>query len=157
MGSTLLLPGEDATHPLGEGLASLLRPGDVLALAGDLGAGKTTLTYSLARALGVPKDVPVGSPTFTLVRSYPAPIPLHHLDLYRLSSPRELDELGFDDLLVSGGIVVVEWADRFPEVFPDGALWLRLSWVDADHRKATFGPAPLDPRIAALIDAWGAP
>ncbi|MFU0505885.1 tRNA (adenosine(37)-N6)-threonylcarbamoyltransferase complex ATPase subunit type 1 TsaE [Pseudaminobacter sp. NGMCC 1.201702] len=105
------LPDEAATNRLGEDLALALRQGDVLALHGDLGAGKTTLARSLIRALAADADLEVPSPTFTLVQAYDARIPVHHFDLYRLSSADELDELGFEDALEQG-IALVEWPER---------------------------------------------
>ncbi|TIS69796.1 MAG: tRNA (adenosine(37)-N6)-threonylcarbamoyltransferase complex ATPase subunit type 1 TsaE, partial [Mesorhizobium sp.] len=88
------LADEAATARLGEDLAMALRPGDAIALKGDLGAGKSTLARALIRALADDAGLEVPSPTFTLVQSYETRVPVHHFDLYRLSSPDELDELG---------------------------------------------------------------
>ena len=97
------------TEALGEELANRLRPGDLLLLAGELGAGKTTFVRGLARGLG--SSAPVQSPTFQLVRVYPGRIQLAHLDLYRLETGSELGDLGLEDLL-EAGVVAVEWGDR---------------------------------------------
>jgi len=105
----------EETRALGEALARRLSPGDLVALLGDLGAGKTTFVQGLARGLGVPPEVYVTSPSFTLVNEYPGRVPLFHVDLYRLS-PEETEELGLAEML-SRGVMVVEWAERLPAGF----------------------------------------
>lgn len=125
------LADETATRRLGARLAGILRAGDVVALAGDLGAGKTTLARGLIQAL-LGADEPVPSPTFTLVQTYtpgggrPA---IWHFDLYRLSHPDEVTELGWDDALADG-IALVEWPERAGDLLPESALWLELSEND---------------------------
>src|SRR5215207_6038059 len=104
------LPDERATVRLGEDIAMALRAGDALALSGDLGAGKTTLARGLIRAMAGEEKLDVPSPTFTLVQSYETRVPLHHFDLYRLTSPSELDELGLDEMLASGA-ALIEWPE----------------------------------------------
>src|ERR1700761_1542097 len=117
-----------ATGALAARIAPLLAAGDVVALEGDLGAGKTTLARAILRALGVSEDVP--SPTFTLVQSYDTPrLAVSHYDLYRLKHIREMEELGFDDALAQGA-VLVEWPERAPEALPPDALHVRLSFSD---------------------------
>ncbi len=116
----------EETLRFGEALGALLRPGDVLALEGPLGAGKTTLVQGLARGLGVPREVPVTSPTFTLVAEYPGRVPLRHADFYRVESAARLADAGFDDLLDGDGVLVVEWPERFPGALPADRLWIRL-------------------------------
>ena len=104
------LTDEDATARLGAKIAQALAPGDVVALSGDLGAGKTTLARAILRARGVEEHVP--SPTFTLVQAYETPgLTIHHFDLYRIESERELLELGLEDALETGAILV-EWPER---------------------------------------------
>ncbi|MFC5586674.1 tRNA (adenosine(37)-N6)-threonylcarbamoyltransferase complex ATPase subunit type 1 TsaE [Nitratireductor kimnyeongensis] len=112
------LPDEDATTLFGEDIAVALRAGDVLALKGDLGAGKTTLARSIIRALADNPDLEVPSPTFTLVQNYEARIPVHHFDLYRLGDPDELEELGLFEA-AEEGIALVEWPERAGERFAD--------------------------------------
>ncbi|UCI07961.1 tRNA (adenosine(37)-N6)-threonylcarbamoyltransferase complex ATPase subunit type 1 TsaE [Mesorhizobium sp. B1-1-8] len=123
------LADEAATARLGEDLAMALRAGDAVALQGDLGAGKSTLARALIRALAEDADLEVPSPTFTLVQSYETRIPVHHFDLYRLSSPDELDELGLDDALAQGA-ALIEWPERAGGRLPESALWIELAEQD---------------------------
>ena len=112
MSEEILTQGEDETSNVGERLARTLRPGDVVLLYGELGAGKTAFVRGLARGLGAdPEDV--SSPTFTLIQEYAGRIPLYHVDLYRLE-PHEIPDLGLDDLMLGDGVVAIEWADRWP-------------------------------------------
>jgi tRNA threonylcarbamoyladenosine biosynthesis protein TsaE len=139
---SIALADEAATRDLGQRLARLVRPGDVLALGGDLGAGKTTLARALVRALTDP-DEEVPSPTFTLVQGYDTDAgPLWHFDLYRLERPDDAVELGLDDALADG-ITLIEWPERLGALLPRR----RLDVVLAAHG---------DGRVARLIDAGGA-
>lgn len=128
------LADEAATARLGEDLAMALRAGDVLALKGDLGAGKSTLARALIRALADDAGLDVPSPTFTLVQSYDTRIPVHHFDLYRLSSAGEIDELGFDDALLQGA-ALVEWPERAEAYLPKTSVLIELVH-DGDGRLA---------------------
>ncbi len=121
-----LLADETETARLGEDLALSLRPGDVLALKGDLGAGKSTLARALIRALADDPTLDVPSPTFTLVQSYDTRIPVHHFDLYRLSSADELNELGFDEALTQGA-ALVEWPERVGAHLPETSVLIELA------------------------------
>ena len=137
-----LLPAETAspeeTLALGERLAAHLAPGDVLALYGDLGAGKTHLVKGLARGLGAdPEDV--SSPTFTLVNEYATDPPLHHLDVYRIERLSELEEIGVEELLHGDGLCVVEWPERMEPMLPPGTLRVRLLHLDGDRRRVEKG------------------
>jgi tRNA threonylcarbamoyl adenosine modification protein YjeE len=133
------LPDLDATGQLGAAIARGLAPGDAVALWGELGAGKTTLARAILRALGVTGEVP--SPTFTLVQPYETPrLKVSHYDLYRLKQAREMAELGLDDALEDGA-VLVEWPERAPESLPPDALHVRLG-AEGDGRAARItGPA----------------
>ncbi|TVQ34239.1 MAG: tRNA (adenosine(37)-N6)-threonylcarbamoyltransferase complex ATPase subunit type 1 TsaE [Geminicoccaceae bacterium] len=136
----MILLGEAATAAFGQRLASLLRPGDVVTLEGDLGAGKSTLARACIQALaGAPIEVP--SPTFTLVQVYDLPaFALWHVDLYRLGEPAEVDELGLDE--AAFGVLLIEWPDRLPRgSFPE-RLHLRLEAVDADRRGLSVEAGP---------------
>jgi len=121
----MALPDLAATVALAQKLAPDLRRGDALALAGPLGAGKTSFARALLRALGINEEVP--SPTFTLVQTYATPgFTVSHFDLYRLRSAEELDELGWDDALADG-VSVIEWPERAAGRMPVDALTLEFS------------------------------
>jgi tRNA threonylcarbamoyladenosine biosynthesis protein TsaE len=123
---------EDETAAAGESLAATLRPGDVVLLYGDLGAGKTAFVRGMARGLGAPPDE-VSSPTFTIVQEYAAKATtLYHVDLYRLE-PAEIDDLGLEDLVSSDGIVAVEWADRW-RGRPDDVTEVKIRDLGEDRR-----------------------
>jgi tRNA threonylcarbamoyladenosine biosynthesis protein TsaE len=123
---TLSLPDEHATETLAARLAALARPGDIFALAGPLGSGKTTLARAFIRALTGPEEE-VPSPTFTLVQSYDsAKGPLFHFDLYRLESPDQAEELGIDDAFADG-ISLVEWPERLGRLLPARHLRVALA------------------------------
>jgi tRNA threonylcarbamoyladenosine biosynthesis protein TsaE len=114
---------EQDTTKIAALLAPLLKDGDVIALMGDLGAGKTFFSQQLVQALGIEEDVT--SPTFTLLQIYDGKIPVHHFDLYRLEDARELDEIGFYEY-TSYGISLIEWADKFGTELPDEYLSLTM-------------------------------
>lgn len=113
------------TEAFGERLAKHLRPGDVVALVGALGVGKTAFTRGLARGLGC--CMRVTSPTFAIVNEYDASLPLFHFDLYRLDSAEELYDIGWDDYLERGGICVVEWSERATSALPVGTIVVEIA------------------------------
>ena len=127
---TTISHSPEETFDLGRRFAAELRPGDVLALAGELGAGKTQFVKGLAVGLGV--EEPVTSPTFTLVHEHAG---LTHLDLYRLEQPEEVLAIGLDDYLESGSVTVIEWADKFEVLIPSGARWVRFRVLEGDQRE----------------------
>ena len=135
----LSLPDEAATERLGAAIAAGLEIGDAVLLSGDLGAGKTALARAVLRALDVTEHVP--SPTFTLVQSYNAPrLAVRHFDLYRIKDRRELTELGLDEALDEGA-VLVEWPERAAEAFPVDALNVSMSHSGERARMARIsGP-----------------
>ena len=122
------------TQALGEQLAASLRPGDVVVLEGELGAGKSELARGIARGLGVTETVT--SPSFTILNVYESGrCPLYHFDWYRLESAEELYELGMDEYLGGDGIAVIEWAERCPETVPEGALKIVLEATGEEMRR----------------------
>ncbi len=143
---TLLLKDEADTRRLGEDLALAVKPGDCLALSGDLGAGKSTLARALLRALADDDDLEVPSPTFTLVQSYPLRIAAAHFDLYRLADASELDELGFDEAL-NDGIALVEWPERAEESLPESTVWFAFAHEGEGRRVKISGPEATVARI----------
>jgi tRNA threonylcarbamoyl adenosine modification protein YjeE len=135
----IALFNEAATKALGAQIASHLQLGDAVALAGDLGAGKTVLARGILEALGVSEPVP--SPTFTLVQHYDTPtLPVAHFDLYRIEAQSELEQLGLEEAL-SDGAVLIEWPERAGSRLPDDALHVELSTTGAKARRAQLsGP-----------------
>lgn len=139
------LPDERATARLGDDLAIALRPGDTLALSGDLGTGKTTLARAIIRAVAGDPALDVPSPTFTLVQSYALRIPVHHFDLYRLSAPEELEELGISEA-IADGVALVEWPERAQSAFAD-AIMVRLSEHGEGRKIEIVAPPAAGERI----------
>ncbi len=135
---------------IGERLGRALAVGDVLALVGPLGAGKTTFVQGVARGLEVPAERHVASPTFALVNEHPGRVPLVHADLYRINDPRELDELGLADAF-DRAAVAIEWLDRFPEAAPGERLTIEIAIAVDDTRAITFRASGA--RAAVLVGA----
>ena len=136
----ILLDSAEATEALGATLAELIRPGDVVALFGDLGAGKTTLTRGVLRGLGFDGDV--ASPTFPIVQSYEGlAVPIWHVDLYRIEEESEFEELGLDEALLDGALVV-EWPERLGEALWPHALRLYLTAAGEGGRALTAQVPP---------------
>jgi tRNA threonylcarbamoyladenosine biosynthesis protein TsaE len=138
--TVLTLSSLDETAALGARIAAGLNRGDMVALGGDLGAGKTTLARAILSSLGVKEVMP--SPTFTLVQAYETPgLTVHHYDLYRIEDEREIDELGLDEALEDGA-VLIEWPERAGARLPDDVLHVSLTMIDVQSRSAEVsGPA----------------
>ena len=119
------IANEKETEQLGVKIGRAAKPGMVVALIGDLGTGKTTLTKSIAKGLGVTETVT--SPTFNIIREYKSGrIPLYHFDVYRIADPEEMFELGYEEYFYGDGICVVEWADIIEELLPEDACIIRI-------------------------------
>jgi tRNA threonylcarbamoyladenosine biosynthesis protein TsaE len=133
--STLLATPE-ATFDWGRELAASLRAGDVVALCGQLGAGKTQATKGILAGLG--SQAAVTSPTFTLVHEYTdGRLPVFHFDFYRMDSAEEVLTVGWDDILDEPGVVIIEWADLFPELLPPHTRWFHLTPQPDGSREVT--------------------
>ncbi|HCU08688.1 MAG TPA: tRNA (adenosine(37)-N6)-threonylcarbamoyltransferase complex ATPase subunit type 1 TsaE [Clostridiales bacterium] len=139
MKKTYLLKTEEDTRSLGKQLAGEVRPGDVIALIGDLGVGKTTLTKAIAAHLGIEEEIT--SPTFTILSQYEGGrLPLYHFDVYRVHEEDELFEIGFQEYLDGDGLCVIEWADLIEGLLPAGTRWVRLAWdATGTERICTVG------------------
>jgi tRNA threonylcarbamoyladenosine biosynthesis protein TsaE len=122
------------TIRIGRDIGGLLRPGDVVALVGELGAGKTQFVKGLAEGAGVGKSTYVSSPSFTLINEYPGRVPFYHVDLFRLEQEKEAEELGLEDYFQGGGITAVEWADKIPSLLPKEMLLIHIAYTGKKTR-----------------------
>ena len=113
----IYLDNDKETREIGFKLGKLLKPGSIVCLIGDLGAGKTTMTQSLAEALEV--DDYITSPTFTIVNEYEGKMPLYHFDVYRIGDVDEMDEIGYNEMVYGDGVCLIEWANLIEEILPD--------------------------------------
>jgi len=129
-----LTDSDKETIRLGQRLGSLLSDGDVVALVGDLGSGKTWFTKGLALGIGVDQDTVVTSPSFALVNEYEGRYTLYHMDLYRLENLADVLSTGLEEYLHEEGVVVMEWADRWPEILPERCVRVEISILD-DHQR----------------------
>lgn len=146
----LELPDEAATLRLAEDVAAKLAIGDVIALRGDLGAGKTSFARALIRAVAGNSELEVPSPTFTIVQTYDTRLPIAHFDLYRLGSSDEMDEIGFDEA-VSDGVVLVEWPERAEEYLPANRLEIALDMHGAGRMATLTGGGDWPKRLVRTL------
>jgi tRNA threonylcarbamoyladenosine biosynthesis protein TsaE len=125
----------EETVNFGKNFGSRLQPGDVVALWGDLGSGKTTFTRGIARALGVPPSVPITSPTFTIINEYHGALNLYHIDLYRISGVTDLETLTLREILYGHGVCVIEWPDRLgKDELPENRWDILFDVIDENER-----------------------
>src|SRR5262245_35873819 len=146
------LADEQATSRFGEDVAAALRPGDVVALKGDLGAGKTALARAVIRSLAGNESLDVPSPTFTLVQGYETRLPVAHFDLYRLGSPAELDELGFTEQ-AGEAVTLVEWPERAGNRMPADAVEIALEHQGEGRLARVTAPEATLARFQRSLDA----
>ena len=125
----------EETIEIGSKIAKDLKPGDVVALIGDLGAGKTVLTKGIAKGLGVKDTRYVNSPTFVIIKEYKGKMPLYHFDLYRLNKSSMYDEISFEEYFYDDGVTVIEWADKIKKLLPKKHIEVRLSVAGDEKRK----------------------
>ncbi|GAA3645106.1 tRNA (adenosine(37)-N6)-threonylcarbamoyltransferase complex ATPase subunit type 1 TsaE [Asaccharospora irregularis] len=124
----IYLENEEKTKEIGYKLGKLVEPGSVICLIGDLGAGKTTMTQSLAKALEV--DDYITSPTFTIVNEYEGRLPLYHFDVYRIGCSEEMYDIGYDEYINSDGVCIIEWANLIEDILPDEYLYVELKYKE---------------------------
>jgi tRNA threonylcarbamoyladenosine biosynthesis protein TsaE len=129
------------TWEIARSMGEKLRQGDVLALSGELGSGKTCFTGGLARGLGVDEKYQITSPTFTLINEYPARYKLYHFDVYRLNDYSEFEDLGYEEYLGEKGVVVIEWAEKIAQSLPEETLFINFEYLDETKRRIVIeGP-----------------
>ncbi len=134
MTQTFRTHSAEETIEVGAQLSALLPARGLVLLIGNLGAGKTTLTKGIARARGAAAEEEVSSPTFTLIHEYGEPALVYHIDLYRLDEASEVASLGLDEIMNRDALVVIEWGERFPELWPEERWEIRIEAVDEDQR-----------------------
>ena len=131
----------EETDRLAASVASTLKPGDVVCLHGDLGAGKTCFVKGVAAFFGIDQNM-VSSPTFTLIHEYPAGIPVYHFDCYRINDVREAVDIGTEDYLYGNGICLIEWAEKIEAIIPEEALHITIEKISESERLFRFKPRP---------------
>ena len=149
---TVFSSGENFSREFGRLLGERFEAGDVVALRGELGAGKTLFAGAIARGLGVPPEIPVTSPTFTLINEYDGRLHLYHLDLYRLGDPEELETLPWREALFGEGVAVIEWPDRMGPFLPEARWDIEIEVVGEESRSFTVRAHGV--RNRARLDAW---
>jgi tRNA threonylcarbamoyladenosine biosynthesis protein TsaE len=135
---TYITTSDEETIGLGKKLGALLSEGDVVALVGELGSGKTWFTKGLALGLGVSPDTIVTSPSFTLVNEYKGRYTFYHMDFYRLENLPEVLSAGLEEYLQDSEVVALEWADRWPEILPEKRIMVKFLIIDDRQREITF-------------------
>ncbi len=123
---------EDNTYEFGQKIGELVEPGQLILLSGDLGAGKTLLTQGICDGLGVEEDVT--SPTYNLINEYEGDLAVYHMDLYRLEQEEDLYDLGFEDYLENGGIVIIEWPDLVYDLIPAEFIYIKIEVISQEER-----------------------
>ena len=141
------------TQALGEKLGQTLKQGDVIALIGDLGTGKTCLTQGIARGVGIAPNEIVSSPSYILINEYNGAIPIYHIDLYRLENSEEIAELGLSEYVEGDGICIIEWAERMADALPDTCIKIHITVEEtnisdnANEADASISQSPVDENI----------
>ncbi|OPY13809.1 MAG: tRNA threonylcarbamoyladenosine biosynthesis protein TsaE [Syntrophus sp. PtaB.Bin001] len=125
----------EETNSIGIIIGKCLAAGDIVALVGELGTGKTCLTQGIARGLGVPESYAITSPTFTLINEYPGKYVLYHFDVYRLQGSVDMDNMGYEEYFFGKGISVIEWAEKIIDIIPDNAIKIWFTFLDENMRR----------------------
>lgn len=129
---TIISNSEDKTYQIGYKLGQLVKKGDIICLTGDLGAGKTTITKSIAKGMEI--DEYITSPTFTIVHEYEGREKLFHFDVYRVGSVEEMEDIGYEEYFYSEGVCVIEWANLIEEIIPKKHLWIHIKYGEDSNR-----------------------
>lgn len=124
----------EETFLIGKIVGENLDGGDVVALIGELGTGKTCFTQGVARGIGIPESYKITSPTFTIMNEYMGALILYHFDLYRLHGREDMDDIGYDEYFFGKGVSVIEWADKIKNILPDESLFISFTYIDEDVR-----------------------
>lgn len=130
----MLTNSASETMLIGEKLAKKLKPGDMIALSGNLGSGKTTFTKGIGKGLGVKDPRHINSPTFVLIKEYKGKIPLYHLDLYRLDGPKEIENLAIEEYIYGDGVTVIEWAEKIKCILPKKHILVKFK-IKGDNKR----------------------
>jgi len=154
MERVVILDDEDATQRAGLLLGAAGQAGDVFALTGDLGAGKTRFAQALARGLEVDVAEPVRSPTFAIIHVHPGRLEFYHIDLYRLEAEEDLVELGLEEYLYGQGLCAVEWFDRFPGIWPERTVEICLDFVTGQPDVRKMIVRTTHTAAAARMETW---
>lgn len=131
----MLSKSAEETVKLGRSFAKKLKKGDVVALIGELGSGKTVFTKGIAKGLGVKNARYVNSPTFVIIKEHKGKFPLYHFDLYRLDGHCDFDDMNYEEYFYGGGVTVIEWADKIKDILPDRYWEVRLKATDEKRRQ----------------------
>jgi tRNA threonylcarbamoyladenosine biosynthesis protein TsaE len=140
----------DRTREIASLIGGKLRKGDILALSGELGSGKTCFTGGLARGLDVSEKYQITSPTFTLINEYPGRCKLYHFDVYRLNGYSDFEDLGYEEYFSGDGIVVIEWAEKIVQILPNDTIFISFEYLDENRRKIIMKGSKS--RLKELID-----
>ena len=156
MKQTLLSHRAEDTIEIGTIIGRTLQKGNVIALIGDLGSGKTCITQGIAKGLDVPESYYITSPTFTLINEYPGRLTLYHIDVYRLSGSQDLDDMGYEEYFYGDGVIVIEWAEKIMDVLPVDSIIIRMKYIDDHCREITIsGAAKSITKISTELDKGG--
>ncbi|NNF45571.1 MAG: tRNA (adenosine(37)-N6)-threonylcarbamoyltransferase complex ATPase subunit type 1 TsaE [Desulfofustis sp.] len=134
----ILSSSPETTIDLGKKLGSICEPGDVICLAGDLGAGKTTMVQAIAAGAGVDHKEYVNSPTFAILHEHHGRIPIYHMDFFRLGSSDDVVELGLEDYFYGDGLTLIEWFERAGDLIPESVLVIELNYMDELTREISL-------------------
>jgi tRNA threonylcarbamoyladenosine biosynthesis protein TsaE len=148
---SIISSSPEETFFIGKIIGEHLTKGDVLALMGELGTGKTCFTHGVARGIGVPDGFPITSPSFTLINEYRGRTNLYHFDLYRLQDSQDMEDLGYEEYLFGDGISVIEWADKMKDGLSEEALWISFKYLDENIREMVISGQKK--RIAQISNA----